>query len=191
VKCPTGCGKKVKRKEIEEHKKRCPREEVVCKLKGPNARNRVSTCGKKMLQSQLESHQRFCKYRTFECKFCRKASTYCAITGETQTDTKQAQIPPAKGHYAECPEYPLFCKNKCHSKAIKRAEMEQHLEECPLELVQCPHWDEGCKEMVRRKDMKKHMKSYETQHQNFVWSAYNRQKKRFGGDQGRMYHYQK
>ena len=176
ARCPNGCGKHVKGKDISEHRKTCPQEEVVCKLQGPNTNNEVVTCGQKMLRSELLSHEKVCLFRTFECKFCKKASTYAAITGQTQSDVKQPRKPPERGHYAECPDYPLYCRNKCY-KEIRRADMEQHLQECPLEPIQCERWEEGCREMVRRKDMSSHMKAYKKQHREYVWCAYVQKKK--------------
>ena len=38
--------------------------------------------------------------------------------------------------------------------------MEQHLQECPLELIKC----EKCNKIMRRKDMGKHMKVYKKEH---------------------------
>ena len=177
TRCPNGCGMHVKGKDISEHRKTCPQEEVACKLQGPNTNNEVVTCGQKMLRSELPSHEKVCLFRTFECKFCKKASTYAAITGQTQSDVKQPKKPPEKGHYAECPDYPLYCRNKCTRSEIRRADMEQHLQECPLEPIQCDRWEEGCREIVRRKDMSSHMKAYKKQHREYVWCAYVQKKK--------------
>ena len=55
--------------------------------------------------------------------------------------------------------------------------MEQHLGVCPLETIQCEHWEEGCNEMVRRKDMGGHMKAFKKQHQEYVRFAYLHKKK--------------
>ena len=175
-KCPNGCGKLIKSREIETHREICPLQEVTCMLNGPNINNEVVTCGQTLLRTELPSHEKICIFRTFECKFCKMASTYAAITGQMQTYKKQPKIPPEKGHYTECPDYPLTCKNKCHSGEIRRVDMEQHLKECPLEMVQCERWDEGCKEMVRRKDMSGHMKAFKKQHRQYIWSAYVQKK---------------
>ena len=175
-KCPNGCGKLIKSREIETHREICPLQEVTCMLNGPNINNEVVTCGQTLLRTELPSHEKICIFRTFECKFCKMASTYAAITGQMQTYKKQPRIPPEKGHYAECPDYPLYCKNKCRSGEIRRADMEQHRKECPLEMVQCERWEEGCKEMVRRKDMSGHMKAFKKQHRQYIWSAYVQKK---------------
>ena len=176
TRCPNGCGKQIGENEIETHRKTCLQEEVMCMLQGPNEKNEVATCGQRMPRSKLPSHEKICQFRTFECKFCKKASTYAAITGEIHTDIKQPKKPPEKGHYAECPDYPLYCRNKCCNKEIRRADMEQHLQECPLEPIQCERWEEGCREIVRRKDMSSHMKAYKKQHREYVWCAYVQKK---------------
>jgi hypothetical protein len=177
TRCPNGCGKQIKGREMGAHRNKCPLEEVACNLQGCNDNNQVVTCGRRMLRSELTSHEKLCPFRTFECKFCQKVSTYAAITGQTQTDIKQPKKPPERGHYAECPDYPLSCKNKCRSGEIRRADMEQHLRVCPLETIQCEHWEEGCQEMVRRKDMGGHLKAFKKQHQEYVRFAYLHKKK--------------
>ncbi|CAI8024452.1 TNF receptor-associated factor 4 [Geodia barretti] len=176
-KYPSGCGKLIKMGEIEAHRETYPLEEVTCNLQGPNENNEVVTCGQGVLRLELPIHEKICPFRTFECKFCKKASTYVSITGQAHTDVKQPKKPPERGHYAECPDYPLSCKNKCRSGEIRRADMEQHLGECPLETIQCEHWEEGCNEMVRRKDMGGHMKAFKKQHQEYVRFAYLHKKK--------------
>ena len=145
--CPNQCGKTTKRRKIIEHRKKCPCQQVECTFLGRNTKNNIKICGRKMLRSELQHHQKYCLLRPFECKFCHKESTYTAITGEEiPTHTKQQRIPPERGHYAECPEYPLFCKHKCQSGEIKRSHMERHLSECPLEPIPCPAREAGCRE---------------------------------------------
>ena len=178
IRCPNMCGKKMKRKEIKGHQINCPCKEVECTFRGPNETGETMTCGRKMRQSELSNHKNNYLFRMFECRFCSKASTYVAITGERRvgTLTKQSRILPEKGHYAECPSYPLACKNKCQSGDIKRADMEQHLTVCPLEPVLCPLRDMGCQEMVYRKDLNEHLTRNQQQHLNFVCGAYTQTK---------------
>ena len=153
-------------------RERFMQEEVICTLQGPNESGEVLKCGKKMRRSELASHEKYCLFRKFQCKFCNKESTYTAITGQTNTDHKQPKVPQEKGHYAECPSYPLYCKNKCTRVQIKRADMDEHIKECPLELIPCERWEEGCREKVQRKDMSKHMKAYKKEHGEYVWCSY-------------------
>ena len=172
-KCPNQCGKTVKRREVMSHRRLCHREEVRCTFQGRNTENEDITCGQKMLRSELQNHQKnACLFRQFECKFCHKISTYGAITGEElPTHMKQPRIPLEKGHYAECPDYPLFCKHKCHSGEIKRSHMERHLSECPLEPIPCPAREAGCQEVVCRKDLNDHLTSNQAQHLALFCSA--------------------
>ena len=176
--CPNQCGRSMKRREIEQHRQKCPREEIECTFRGPNEANKMMTCGKKVPRSELQSHEKTCPFRTFECKFCNRASTYVAITGERgpQSLTRQPRIPPAKGHYAECPEYPLFCKHKCQPGEIKRRDMEEHITTCPLEPVACPVRDAGCRETVCRKDLKDHLANDQLQHLTLLCSAHTQTK---------------
>ena len=173
TKCPNGCGKQMKGKDIERHRITCPQEEVECKLRGLNANGEVEICRRKMLQHELQDHEQVCPFRQFECKFCKKVSTYVAITGETHTDVKPPRVPLEKAHYAECLNYPFYCKNRCTAKALNRSDMNRHLkDECPLELVRCERWEEGCRETIQRKNMAKHMKAYKKQHREYIWCSY-------------------
>ena len=176
VQCPNGCGKQTKRKKISEHRQKCPQEEVQCKLQGPNENNEVVACGRTMLRSELPRHEKICLFRQYRCKFCKEESTYAAITGNTKGDTKELKVPPEKGHYAECPAYPLQCGNMGCSKEMKRADMQQHAKECPFATIQCELWNEGCKKMVKRNEMKKHMNDYVKEHYDYVWVAYTQTK---------------
>ena len=176
VQCPNGCGKQTKKKKISEHRQKCPQEEVQCKLQGPNENNEVVACGRTMLRSELPRHEKICLFRQYRCKFCKEESTYAAITGNTKGDTKELKVPPEKGHYAECPAYPLQCGNMGCSKEMKRADMQQHAKECPFATIQCELWNEGCKKMVKRNEMKKHMNDYVKEHYDYVWVAYTQTK---------------
>ena len=172
--CPNGCGKTMKRKEITEHKKQCHREPVMCTFRGMN----TGSCGERMLRSDLPNHQKICLFRPFKCKFCNKEGTYTAITGEKQCkpNTKQPRIPPEQGHYAECPNYPLVCKNKCQPAEIKRCDMKLHHTECPLQLVPCPVKEAGCQDMLARKDINHHLASNQAQHLALLCKAYTETK---------------
>lgn len=173
--CPNQCGKTMKRKEIKGHRIKCPREEVECTFRGPNENNEMTTCGRKLMRSQLPSHEKNCPFRMFECKFCNKASTYVAITGETRVGTL-TKLPSEKGHYAKCPDYPLLCKNKCQSGEIKRADMKQHINVCPLEHIPCPVREAGCQVMVYRKDMNDHVTRNQSHHLSLMCRAYTQTK---------------
>lgn len=173
--CPNHCGKTIKREEIVEHRKQCQREPVHCSFKGLNFENTTTTCGEKMLRSELPNHQKVCTLRPFKCMFCSKESTFAAITGN-KSNIKQPRIPPEQGHYAECPDYPLVCRNNCHS-TIKRSQMEAHLTECPLERVPCPLEEFGCQDRVKRKNLNKHLKNYQERHLNLYGLAYEETKR--------------
>ena len=175
-KCPNhNCGKTMQQKESIQHRQQCQYEPVHCSFQGLNCENTTMTCGKKMLRSELPHHQTVCPLRPFKCKFCSKESTYAAITGD-KSNMKQPRIPPEQGHYAECPDYPLVCKNKCQSNTIKRSKMEAHLKECPRQLVPCPAKDVGCQDKVKRKNINKHLQSYQEHHLALYGTAYEEKK---------------
>ena len=53
-------------------------------------------------------------------------------------------------HLPVCPKYPVSCLNKCGVSPLKRDQLEDHLRECPLQLVECELREIGCEEMVKR-----------------------------------------
>ena len=175
-KCPNHhCGKTMQQKEIMRHREQCQYEPVHCSFQGLNYENTTMTCGKKMLRSELPNHQKICPLRPYKCKFCSKESTYAAITGD-KSNMKQHRIPPEQGHYAECHDYPLVCKNKCQSNTIKRSKMEAHLKECPSQLVPCPVKKVGCQDKVKRKNVNKHLQNNWEQHLALYSTAYEEKK---------------
>ena len=62
-------------------------------------------------------------------------------------------------HYKQCYEYPLDCPNECEAENIKRKDMEEHKEICPLEAIVCP-FSEFCNKdnIILRRDIEDHKK---------------------------------
>ena len=116
----------------------------------------------KMKRKDLANHlAQQCPLRKYKCQHCGKEDTYQTIT-ET--------------HYNKCPKYPLDCPNKCGTRGIKRAEMDQHRSTCPLESVECPFKEAGCQEKVVRKDFDNHMKTNQQQHLLTLMGAFRETK---------------
>ena len=93
--------------------------------------------------SSYVKHLEECSHRIVECEHCRveyKFMTY-------------------QNHLTECGKMPIACPNNC-GEMIFRESMTGHRQECKLELVKCKHSKEGCKEMIRRKDLKEHLKDH-------------------------------
>ena len=150
-----GCGWVVELGGLKSHldsDKGCDYVEVTYTNKG--RRERVS---RKDLQTHL---QKKCYYRPYECEYCGHKDTYTAITGNKE---KRTFFKP-KGHYSECPEYPLACPNRCGVTGIRRRAMPDHHSSCPLEPLDCPFKDASCTEKIARKDMEDHMTANQQKH---------------------------
>ena len=91
-----------------------------------------------------------------ECPCCKVKCQYCHDTGEHQFIEGQ--------HKEECPKLPLPCPNKCEVGSVPREDMEAHMKECPLEMIQCEYHDVGCEVRMARKDQEKHKKEKIEEH---------------------------
>ena len=124
--------KYVPREDMESHKKECPLESVECSLR----------CSKSLQRQFLTSHvQTKCPRRKVDCHYCHIAGEHQYIDGE---------------HKELCPKLPLLCPNECEVRSVCREDMEAHMTECPLEMVQCEYHNVGCEERMTRKDLEKH-----------------------------------
>ena len=84
-----------------------------------------------------------CPKRDFTCEYCGFKSTYEVCNK----------------HWSECVKYSLPCPNKCGIAKVQRGSLEQHLNECPLQQVECEFCHAGCKDKIQRKDLKVHMEN--------------------------------
>ena len=157
--CPNVCGTTIKRKYMREHRATCPKERVRCLLPMNQTECR---CNKVMERQLLANHRQYeCLHRKYTCQFCNLESIYMQITGETEVKKYNPSSfpnpvtinpPPERGHYAQCPDYPKTCPNKC-GMTIKRKCMQKHSEVCPKERVQCSRSSGfyfGCNEVMER-----------------------------------------
>ena len=100
-------------------------------------------CGMSFQRHCLAAHiAESCPKRDFTCQYCGFKSTYEEVFNK---------------HWPECAKYPLPCPNKCDIAEVQRGSLEQHLNECPLQEVQCEFCHAGCKEKIQRKDLQGHM----------------------------------
>ena len=129
----------------------CSNVEIRCKL----------NCKEKIKHIDHEKHVKHdCLNREYICEFCRHKSTYTEITGEAvMTPHNPAAsvrpIPPEKRHYAQCPEYPKICPNKC-GKTITRKLVKAHHTVCPKEIVRCRRNFWQCNEEMERQLLANH-----------------------------------
>ena len=102
-------------------------------------------CDLEMERRRLDNHlSKSCSQRRHKCPYCSHQDTYQEVFTT---------------HFTKCEEMPLPCPGGCGKRKLVRRNMAQHLsEECPEELVPCTYATAGCKETVKRKNLKKHLK---------------------------------
>ena len=103
---------------------------------------------RKDLQHHFETE---CEERPYQCAHCGEKDRFKQIT---------------TGHYQQCPELPLDCPKQGDVEQIRRINIDQHLKECPLEVVSCPFEEVGCRPVsLQRKDIDEHMEKCFVNHQ--------------------------
>ena len=121
--------------EAEQKEVACPHKDKGCKWVGD--------------ENKLKQHTASCKKRPWRCKHCDFIST----SGLSPTE-----------HVPKCQKYPITCPNQCSKTTMFRCDLEKHLSECPLQLVDCKLADTGCGMKVIRKDLKRHMEEARQSH---------------------------
>ena len=114
-------------------------------------------CEEGMERRHLTHHQENeCLYRQYTCQYCGHIDTYDAIAGSAKIRNRGSMIMYGGNHYSQCTQYPLDCPNECGAENIKRKDMEEHKEICPLEATVCP-FNEFC-DIILRRDIEDHKK---------------------------------
>ena len=92
-----------------------------------------------------------CPLREIVCEFC-------------EGKVKASEMNP---HLKDCEEFPLDCPNGCSGEGedgvreVKRKDIPVHLDNhCPLQKVQCPYWDHGCREEMERRHTDAHEREF-------------------------------
>ena len=139
--CPNKCEiGTVPREDMERHREECPLEIVDCS----------NNCGEKLERRYLLNHVRMeCMCRDVYCQYCYELGEYQYIEGE---------------HKKECPKLPLPCPNNCGVGEIPREDIEEHREECPLEVVRCEYHSVGCEATMTREAWCDHQKEKTEEH---------------------------
>ena len=92
-----------------------------------------------------------CPLREIVCEFC-------------EGKVKASEMNP---HLEDCEEFPLHCPNGCSREGedgvreVKRKDIPVHLDNhCPLQKVQCPYWEHGCREEMERRHTDIHEREF-------------------------------
>ena len=99
-------------------------------------------CGEDVHRYETKDHENHhCLKRPTTCEYCGYHNTYDIVT---------------KNHNQLCLRFPVYCPNNCTVKELERCQLQQHLSECPLQLVECPFSNSGCSVKLPRKEMAAH-----------------------------------
>jgi len=116
------------------------------RVRCPHKRNGCEWVGE---LGNLDLHSNSCPKRPWQCKYCDFKGTYDVGT----TD-----------HLPNCTRYPEPCPNQCEIGTVPRCDMEKHLTQCPLQLVECEFAQAGCQVRVPRRDLARHMEEWGQHH---------------------------
>ncbi len=114
-------------------------------------------CGTQHKRRELRPHILNCAYRPFNCRYCQLSGPLREIK---------------TFHLSVCPKYPVACPNECGVAPPERGQLEGHLRECPLAMVECELKELGCEEVVQRKDADKHMEETTEKHMKLMTLHY-------------------
>ena len=124
----------------------CQFETVVCPNEG---------CKEEVIRRDLAYHQNeVCRYRQVECEYCKDyRSTYDDVTTT---------------HSPNCPARPVDCPNGCGEVNLPRAQLDEHLEKCPHQLIDCDFKSVGCGFRRKREAMGGHLELNTTFHMKLL-----------------------
>ena len=106
-------------------------------------------CKAKVFRGEMETHIREkCPKRVVSCEWCKLEGEYQLVVGD---------------HVKTCPSFPLPCPLGCGAE-LTRKDLKPHCSTCPLVPIPCPFRGLGCKTMVCRKDLDKHIETSTPQH---------------------------
>ena len=100
-------------------------------------------CCEDIQRKDLKEHEDDkCPERAYDCEYCQEyESTYIDVT---------------TNHWPVCPSRPVPCPNEC-GISPKFEVLHDHMEECPLQAIDCAFKYAGCNERLPRKDMPNHI----------------------------------
>ena len=150
-----GCNWQYKVGEITIHLARnCQFEDIEC----------TNKCGQMVQRQHLSRHViNDCPSRTVKCKYCRVEGQHSFILGD---------------HKETCPKYPVTCPNNCKISDLLQEGLAAHREKCPLEMVECDYFAEGCTVKILRQNLAKHNKDNMEKHFTLIRCELGKAKKK-------------
>ena len=113
-------------------------------------------CNKKVQKRNLATHlEKDCHKREFMCPYCTYKATFEIVSNV---------------HWPECLLFPLKCPNRC-GVTCEREFIDDHMQLCSLEEVECEVSFVGCKEKFLRQDQDEHMKRNVERHLKLTATA--------------------
>ena len=104
--------------------------------------NKKSGCVWEGELGDVEAHVGRCPKQPWQC-------LHCAFAGLREGGEE---------HLRMCEQFPVECPNRCETGHVQRARVQQHLLECPLEIVSCEYVEMGCGVRLPRSEMREHVR---------------------------------
>jgi len=122
-------------------------------------------CGQQVQKHQLTTHiADKCPKRDLTCMHCGFKATYEVVSEK---------------HWPECQNYPVPCPNRCQIGAVERNILEDHLNMCSLQVIECDFSYAGCSEKLQRQDMEKHIEENTQKHLALMAAAIMKMNREF------------
>ncbi len=107
-------------------------------------------CEEELEKYDYEEHLKyFCPRRPVTCEYCGMNGEQVVVSGE---------------HKKDCPDIPTPCPNSCGIEPVKQKNLQQHLLECPEEIVECSFNYTGCNFEAKRKKLIEHTQENSLKH---------------------------
>ena len=110
--------------------------------------NKKSGCGWEGELGDVEAHVGCCPKQPWRC-------LHCAFIGLREGGEEHLRV---------CEQFPVACPNRCETGHVQRARVQQHLLECPLEIVSCEYAEMGCGVRLPRSEMREHVRESSQDH---------------------------
>ena len=167
--CETCVGEKVESQPMMKARKKIPELRANCPLA-------TRGCEWNATLSEVSQHLDVCQEFLIKCKYdCGVIIKRCELNNHCNNECVNRKVScehcqsmivykELNQHFKECPEFQLLCPNNC-ATSLKRKQIDSHIEtDCPNTVVECRYERFGCKQVVKRCEMKEHKKTNEMKH---------------------------